>query len=94
MGLFSVTSMVMREVRGVILTYDVCTSLDSFVHDWNLLVSSCVQRALVSCDQPTDALCTIVSITDNLLGCKIAGCNPQQHSHAHVRPQFCFRSIT
>ena len=44
---------------------------------------SCVQRALVSCYQPADGLGTIVSITDNLLGCNIAGCNPQQHSHAY-----------
>ena len=46
-----------------------CTSLDSFVHDWTLFVGLCVKRALVSCYQPADALCTIVSITDNLLEC-------------------------
>ena len=57
-----------------------------FFHDWTLFVGSCVQRAPVSFDQPADALCTIVSITDNLLGCKIVGCNLQQHSHAYIRP--------
>ena len=77
--------MVMRGVRRVILNYYVCTSLDSCVSDWTLFVGSCVQRVLVNCDQPADALSTIVSITDNLLGCKIAGCNPQQYSHAYVR---------
>ena len=80
---FLFTSMVMRGVRGVILNYYLCTSLVSFVQDRTLFVGSCVQRALVSCDQPADALCTIVSITDNFHGCKIAGCNPQQHSHAY-----------
>ena len=35
-------------VRGVILSYYVCRSLDSFVHDWTLFVGSCVQTALVS----------------------------------------------
>ena len=63
--------------KRVILNYYVCTSLDSFVHYWTLFVGSCVQRALVSRDQPADALCTIVSITYNFLGCKIARCNPQ-----------------
>ena len=35
-----------------------------------------VQRALVSCDQPANALCAIVSIMDKLLGRNFAGCNP------------------
>ena len=51
-------------------------------------VCVCVQGALVSCDQPADALCMIVSMVDNLLGCKFAGCNPQQHSHPSVRHIF------
>ena len=45
----------------------------------------CVQRALVGSDQPATALCTIVPITDNLLGCNFAGCNPQEYSHESVR---------
>ena len=54
--------------------------------DWTFFVGSCIQRALVSCDQRTDALCTIVSIlTDNLIGCKFEGCN-QQHCHEYIRP--------
>ena len=54
----------------------------------------CVQRALVSWDQPANALCTIVSITDKLLECNFAGCNPRQYFYMSVCVIERFRSIT
>ena len=46
----------------------------------------CVQRAIVSCNQPADALCTILSITDNLLGFQL--CVVQPTILSYVRPDF------
>ena len=90
------TSMVIRGggVRGIILNYYVWTSLDSFVHDWTLSVGLCVQKALVSCDQPADALCTIVSITDNHLGAILRGAiHNNTVMHPSVRTSFPFNNL-
>ena len=46
------------------------------VHGWSLLVSPCVQGALVRWEHLTNAICTSVSVTDNVLGCRFVGCNP------------------
>ena len=43
----------------------------------------------MSCDQPADALCMIVSMVDNLLGCTFAGCNKKK---PFIRPSVTFLS--
>ena len=62
------------------------------VSPWlDIFVGLCVQRALESCDQSVNALSTIVSITDNLLGAILQGAThnntlmcPSAHTNGQI----------